>query len=113
MPKPDDDLRLGHMLEAAQKALHFSRGKSRADLDQDELLRLALARLLEIVGEAASRVSPESRDSFPGIPWPRIVGMRNRLIHGYDQIDLEVLWQTLVQDLQPLIIEIQKALTNK
>jgi uncharacterized protein with HEPN domain len=113
MADPDDRQRLGHMREAAQKALHFSQGKNRADFDQDELLRLALVRLLEIVGEAASRVSPETRNMCPGIPWPKIVGMRNRLVHGYDQIDLEVLWQTLVQDLQPLVAELQKILESR
>jgi len=112
MATPDDALRLGHMCDAAQKALHFSQGKSRADLDQDELLRLALVRLLEIIGEAASRVSQGTRDRFPAIPWPNIVGMRNRLVHGYDQIDLEILWQTLIQDLRSMIDELRKALTS-
>ncbi len=112
MAKPDDSLRLGHMCDTAQKALHFSQGKSRADLDQDELLRLALVRLLEIIGEAASRVSQGTRDRFPAIPWPNIVGMRNRLVHGYDQIDLEILWQTLIQDLRSMIDELRKALTS-
>jgi uncharacterized protein with HEPN domain len=112
MINPDDALRLGHMLEAAKKALRYSRAKNRTDLDQDELLCLALTRLLEIIGEAASKVSQQTQDKFPAIPWPKIVGMRNRLVHGYDQVDLEVLWQTLVQDLQPLIDEIQKALAS-
>jgi uncharacterized protein with HEPN domain len=110
MPNPEDVLRLVHMREAAHKALYFSHKKNRADLDQDELLQLALIRLLEIVGEAAGRVSQETREELPGIPWPQIVGMRNRLVHGYDQIDLDVLWQTLVTDLQPLLDELKKAL---
>ncbi len=108
MAKVDDALRLKHMLEAAEKALRFSQGKGRGDLDKDEVLCLALVRLLEIVGEAASKVSQRTRAKNPQIPWPQITGMRNRLVHGYDQIDLDILWQTLGQDLQPLIDELRK-----
>ena len=110
MAKVDDRARMGHMLEAAQKALGFAHGKKRSDLDQEELLCLALVRLFEIIGEAAARVSPQAHAQHPEIPWPRIIGMRNRLVHGYDQVDLEVLWQTLSQDMQPLIDELKKIL---
>lgn len=110
MAKPDDTLRPGHMREAARKALFFAKGKSRADLDHEEMLCLALVRLLEILGEAAARVSKETSNRLTGIPWPKIVGMRNRLVHGYDQVDLDVLWQTLAQDLQPLLGELDREL---
>jgi uncharacterized protein with HEPN domain len=113
MANPDDTLRLAHMRDAAQKALHFCQGKNRNELDENELLCLALVRLLEIIGEAGSKVSQETRDKFPSVPWPKIIGMRNRLVHRYDQIDLEVLWQTLMQDLQPLINALQKTLETK
>ena len=100
------------MLEAAEKALRFAEGKKRSDVDEDEILCLALVRLFEIIGEAATRVSETTRDRHSIIPWPKIIGMRNRLVHGYDQIDLEVLWQTLEQDLKPLIDSLEKILSN-
>jgi uncharacterized protein with HEPN domain len=91
------------MLEAAEKAIRFSEGRSRADLDVDELLALALVRLLEIVGEAATRVAETEREQHGTIPWAQIIGMRNRLIHGYDVVDLDVLWETVRKDLPQLI----------
>ena len=72
----------------------------------------ALARLLEMIGEAASRVSQTTRDRCRQIPWLEIAGMRNRIVHGYDRIDLDVLWQTLVSDLQPLIRELESILKD-
>ncbi len=93
MKPPDDALRLRHMLEHATEAVELARGKDREDLDRDRLLELSLTRLVEIVGEAASQVSREARDRYTSIPWPDVVGMRNRLIHGYDIVD----------DLPPLI----------
>lgn len=107
---PNDESRLKHMLEAAEKALVFAHGKTRDDLDQDELLCLGLVRLLEIIGEAASRVSPQLRNQYGTIPWQMIIGMRNRLIYAYDVIDLDILWQTLQQDLQPLVGELKSIL---
>jgi len=98
------------MLEYARKAQRVAQGRSRADLDKDEIVVLALTRALEIVGEAAGRVSPAGRSWCPAIPWPKIVGMRNRLVHGYDEVDLDVLWQTLEQDLPPLIVELEEGL---
>jgi len=111
MTDSDDNSRMRHMLEAAEKALRFVEEKTRCDLNEDEILCLALLRLLEIIGEAAVRVSQTTRDRHSEIPWPKIVGMRNRLVHGYDQIDLEVLWQTLDQDLKPLINSLKEILS--
>jgi len=91
------------MLDHAREAVALAQGKSRADLDRDRLLELALVRLLEIVGEAASRIPSEDCVRYPEIPWPQIVSLRNRLIHGYDAVDLDILWQIIEYDLQPLI----------
>jgi len=110
MPKVDDVARMCHMLEAARKALRFAQGKNQTDLEQDEVLQLALVRLLEIVGEAAARVSQETQRRHDQIPWAKIIGMRNRLVHGYDNIDVEVLWQTLAQDLQRLVDQLERIL---
>ncbi len=73
-------------------------------------MELALIRLVEIVGEASARVSSEIQTKHPSIPWPQVIGMRNRLIHGYDSVDLDILWDTIVVDLPPLIAELGKIL---
>ena len=100
----NDPLRLRHMLEAAQKTQQFIVGKSRTDLADDEMLMLALVRLLEIIGEAATHVSDETRTAHPEIPWPDIAGMRNRVIHGYFDIELDIVWDTITLNI-PLLIE--------
>ncbi len=72
---------------------------------------MAATRLVEIVGEAAAKISPEIQAKYPSIPWSQIIGMRNRLIHGYDAVDLDVLWDTLEVDLPSLIAELNKILS--
>jgi uncharacterized protein with HEPN domain len=74
------------------------------------ILNLALVRLLEIVGEAAARVPDDVRTRHSVIPWPQIVGLRNRLIHGYDTVDFDILWQIVIVDLPPLIGELDRIL---
>ena len=101
------------MLDHAKEAITAAQGRTRADLDNDRLLNLALVRLLEIIGEAASRVPREDRDLYPDIPWPEIVGLRNRLIHGYDEVDFDILWQIVTTDLPLLITELGKIITAK
>ena len=78
-------------------------GRGREDLDADRQLNLSLVRLLEIVGEAASRVSEATRTKYPSIAWPEITGLRNRLVHGYDDVDFDILWDIIQLDLPPLI----------
>jgi uncharacterized protein with HEPN domain len=112
MKQTDDFGRLKHMLYHALEARDMVIGKQRSDLDTDRKLNLALVRLLEIVGEAAARVSDEGRKSLPQIPWPGIVGLRNRLIHGYDEVDFDILWDILDLDLPPLITQLQSALRD-
>lgn len=91
------------MLEAALQAMSFVQGRERSDLDADTQLRLALLRALEVLGEAASRVSLEMRAANPQIPWRRIVSTRNRLIHAYFDIDLQIVWATATQSLPELV----------
>jgi len=86
------------MLDAAREAIAFTAGKGRDDLKADRVLSLACVRLLEIVGEAASQVSQDFRQQHPEVPWAQVVGMRNRLIHAYFDIDQDVLWETLSQE---------------
>jgi uncharacterized protein with HEPN domain len=102
MPK-DDLILLGHMLEMAQKALSKVQGKTREAFDQDENLRLALAHLLQIIGEAANHVSKEFQQSHPEIPWTDIIGFRHRVVYDYLRIDQDVIWQTSTSEMGPLI----------
>ena len=101
-----DGVRFRHMLDAAMEAIKISKGKSSRDIEAERLLNLSLVRLIEIVGEAANRVSGEGRGKYPSIPWGHIIGMRNRLIHGYDNIDFEILYKTVTEDLPPLAEEL-------
>jgi uncharacterized protein with HEPN domain len=105
-----DRVRLQHMLDAANEALTFIRGRVRADLDSDRMLVLSLIRELEIIGEAASKVSAETRSQNTSIPWQDITGMRNRLIHAYFDVDLDTVWSTVSRDLPTLKAEIEKIL---
>jgi uncharacterized protein with HEPN domain len=113
MPTHDTSVRLRHMLDAAREAAQMAQGKTRADLDTDRPLNLSLVRLLEIVGEAASRVPVSERAQYSGIPWVQIVGLRNRLIHGYDNVDFDILWEIVTQDLPPLIAELERILSSE
>lgn len=106
MPK-DDIVRVRHATDAARKALSFVKDRCREDLDSDEMLALSLIRLLEVIGEAAIGISNEIRESHPDVPWNKMVGMRNRLIHGYFDINLDVVWDTVVNDLPPLIEDLE------
>jgi len=107
MSRREDAVALRHMLEHAREAYEMARGKRRRDLDRDRKLNLALVRLLEVIGEAANRVSPDARARYTSIPWPEIVGLRNRLIHGYDAVDFDILWKIITHDLPLLISELE------
>ncbi|MGD9096935.1 MAG: DUF86 domain-containing protein [Desulfobacterales bacterium] len=100
------------MIDAIDEAVAFVRGKDRKSLDQDRMLVLALIKEIEIVGEAASRVSKETRQATPEIPWASITGMRNRLIHAYFDINLDILWQTVSSDLPELSTKLTGAIAR-
>ena len=108
-----DGVRLRHMLDAAREASQFVAGRGRADLDRDRMLALALVKEIEIIGEAANRVSVEARKRCAEIPWANITGMRNRLIHGYFSIDLDIVWQTATAELPPLAAALEKCLASE
>ena len=109
MPRHDDSLSMRQMLERAREAAHLAREHTRTELDSDRLLGLALLQLLLILGEAASRVSLARRERHPEIPWGQIVALRNRLIHGYDTIDFDILWKIITSDIPPLIAALETA----
>ena len=110
MTQHDPSVRIRHMLEHAKEAVDLLAGKEKAALASARVLQLALVRLVEIVGEAANRLTVEDQSRYPSIPWREIVGMRNRLVHGYDAIDLNVLWDTVQVDLPQLIDELERIL---
>lgn len=102
----EDRVRFQHMLDAAQAALGFVRGRSRADLDADRLLLFGVLHALEILGEAANRLSQEARAQHPTLPWRAIVGMRNRLVHGYFDVEADIVWKTVTEELPPLVAQV-------
>ena len=110
MSLPDDRSRLAHMLLYAQDAQRFTQASGRADLDTNRMLYLALLRALEVIGEAANRVSQSLQDQHPEIPWAQIVALRNRLIHGYDAVDTDRIWQIVTDDIPKLIDDLQNIL---
>lgn len=101
------------MRDHAREAVELVRGRSRADLDTDRLLALALVRLLEIVGEPAGRVPAEERPRWPDVPWASIVSLRNRLIHGYDDSDHDIVWQIVRADLPVLASALSRSLPDQ
>lgn len=107
MPK-DDLVYTGHMLDMARKALRMIEGKNRSDYDRDETLSLALTHLLQIIGEAARRVSSEFREQHPDVPWAAIVGMRHRVVHDYMHVDRDMVWDVVTQDLAPLVTPLER-----
>jgi uncharacterized protein with HEPN domain len=110
MTQHDPTLRMRHMLDHAKEAVDLLAGKEKAELSRNRVLELALVRLVEIVGEAANRLPIEDQERHTSIPWKEIVGMRNRIVHGYDAIDLDVLWDTVRIDLPQLIEELERIL---
>src|SRR5579864_6429536 len=103
-----DETLLRDMLDMALKAQEFLGQQDQKAVEQNEMLAFALVRAIEVIGEAASRISPETRSGLPQIPWKIIVGMRNKVIHNYRAIDTRIVWQTVVEDLPQLIAELKK-----
>ena len=110
MTKRDNIVRVRHMLDAAEKAVIYISQTSRDRFDDDEMRQLALVRLIEVVGEASKQTTPEFRETHPEIEWQKIGGMRDRLIHGYDTINLDILWNTCKEDVPRLIVQLRNVL---
>ena len=101
--RPDDRNRILHMIEAAEAVQEFVAGRDRADLDRDRMLQFAVVRAIEIIGEAASKISQETRTAGNAVPWTEIVATRNRLIHGYFDLDHSILWKTVTEEIPALL----------
>ena len=110
MLREDDVVRLRHMLDAARAVRQFTTDRQRGDLASDDMLAFAVARGLEIVGEAANQVSEAARAACPELPWPLIVGMRHRLIHAYFDVNLDQVWDTITHDLPSLVAALERLL---
>ncbi len=105
-----DAIRIQHMIDACLKTQQFISHKTRTDLDKDEQLSYALVRLIEIIGEAAVKVTPETKERYSSIVWKDIIGTRNRLIHGYDDVNLDIVWQIVSVDIEELVAQLQEIL---
>ncbi len=110
MSKQDPETALRQMLAHAKEAVTIVQGKTRTDLDQDRLLNLALTRLVEIIGEAANRVPEDIQSRYPNLPWLQMIGARNRLIHGYDSVDFDILWVIVSHDLPSVVSQLESIL---
>jgi uncharacterized protein with HEPN domain len=104
-PKSDnaDIIRVKHMRDAAKEALSFIKDKNRDDLRNDRKLALSLIKEIEIIGEAASKVGVAFRKTHQDIPWDIIIAARNRLIHGYFDVDYGIVWSTVTGELPKLL----------
>lgn len=105
-----DLIRVRHMLTAAKEAMEFAAGKTRKNLEKDRIRVLAIIKSIEIIGEAASKVTEEFKSDNKYIPWNDIISMRNRLIHAYFDVNLDIVWQTVKSDLPDLIKALEKIL---
>lgn len=108
--RTDDQVRIRHMLDAGHAAQRFIQGRDRNALDCDQMLLFALVRAIEVLGEAAAKVSDETRALAPDLPWAAIVAMRNRLIHGYFDVDADLVWLTVTRELPSLLHSLEELL---
>jgi uncharacterized protein with HEPN domain len=98
-----DRVRLGHMIEAAREIERFVAGRQRSDMDSDRMLLFAVVGAIEIIGEAASQLSEATRAKAPEVPWPAIVGMQNRIVHAYWDIDTGIVWKAAAEEVPALL----------
>ena len=110
--KPDDLIRLHHIADALETAISFTEGKTRTNLDTDNMLTFALVHAIQIAGEAAARIDVDVRDVYPQIPWALIIGMRNRLVHAYFDINHDILWETATEAAPALLWQVQTLLKD-
>ncbi len=110
MVERDPVTTIDQILERIAEARKLREARCREDLDADVMFRLAAERVIEVIGEAVQRLPSAIQDRHPEIPWHRIVGMRNWLAHGYDAVDLEVLWDVLanrIDEIEPLFLALR------
>ena len=108
-----DDAYLFDILESSRTALEYMHGKTHEEFSKDMLLQDAVVRRLEIIGEASGRVSSETQKKYAHLPWQAMKGTRNRIIHEYDSIELDIIWDIIQQDLPLLVNELKKIVAPK
>ena len=89
------------------------RGRARTELPTNRMLQLALVHLVQVVGESASRVSSAGQARHPEIPWAKAITTRHRMVHGYDRIDYDIVWDTIAEDFPPLVAALEQALAGE
>ena len=107
---PRDLVYVGHMLDMARKAVGKVSGLAHDGFEADENLRLALIHLVQIIGEAGRRVSPDFAEQHPDIPWQEIVGMRHKVVHDYLDVNYDIVWTVVTEELPTLVRELEKIL---
>lgn len=110
--KRDDLIRLRHIADALNSAIGFAQSRRREDLDADRMLVFAIIYAIQTAGEAATRISSDTRDRHPQIPWAAIIGMRNRLVHAYADVNLDILWTTATEA-APTMLALLKPLLDE
>jgi uncharacterized protein with HEPN domain len=113
MTEHDDRLPMHQMLEHAREAVEMIREHPRTDVQTNRMLQLALAHLVQTVGEAATRVSAAARVRYPDVPWGQAITTRHRMVHSYDRIDYNVVWDTIADDFPPLVAALEQALASE
>ncbi|MFN0013038.1 MAG: DUF86 domain-containing protein [Saprospiraceae bacterium] len=103
----DDELRVGHILRAARRIVEYSGGMTRGEFDADLKTQDASIRQLEIIGEAAKNVSPGFRAKYPQIPWRGMAGMRDMLIHQYEEADFDIVWKTITESIPEILAHLE------
>lgn len=103
-----DDAYLYDILDSAKSAIEYMRGKDWDSFSEDILLQDAVVRRLEIIGEAAGRVSSDTQEKYSHLPWHAMKSTRNKVIHEYDSIRLDIIWDIVHKDLPDLITELEK-----
>lgn len=112
MTQRDDRVYVGHMLDTANKAIGFVQGVTRENFDHNELLPLSLTHLLQVIGEAARRISPDFRARHSQVDWRAIVGMRSKVVHDYLNVDEDIVWDTVLNELPSLVNELERILNS-
>jgi len=108
----DDKIFLLHILEAIEKIEKFVKDVDYDDFLENDLVQSAVIRQIEIIGEAASKLSSNLRKKYSEIPWQDIIGMRHKLIHGYFGVDVDVVWETIKKDVPKLKKDVERILKS-
>lgn len=111
--RDEDRIGVRHMIEAAEQAIEFVAGHDRTDLDTNRMLLFAVVRAIEVIGEAASKISEATRAGHSAVPWKAIVGMRNRLVHAYFDINAQVVWETVTVEIPEVLSHLRTLAATK